>query len=231
MTEALFTETARYEEQLREQAKRRLNVSGVLGILGVSRSGYYSWRKRLPSDREKRRNTLKEKILAIYHESHQNYGAPKITECLRKEGERISEKTVGNYMRELGIKAQYIKPYTVTTVEAKTLFAGIVTDFSFSTINDQKKLTLELATGSILMDEKKHFRSFQDPSATYEQIFKKIMTGYTGSNVSFSKPYQETEGALILQYSETDWDFLKRLASRNNEFLVPDSRTKGVRIG
>lgn len=116
MTEALFTETARYEEQLREQAKRRLNVSGVLGILGVSRSGYYSWRKRLPSDREKRRNTLKEKILAIYHESHQNYGAPKITECLRKEGERISEKTVGNYMRELGIKAQYIKPYTVTTV-------------------------------------------------------------------------------------------------------------------
>lgn len=117
MTEALFTETARYEEQLREQAKRRLNVSGVLGILGVSKSGYYSWRKRLPSDREKRRNTLKEKILAIYHESHQNYGAPKITECLRKEGERISEKTVGNYMRELGIKAQYIKPYTVTTVE------------------------------------------------------------------------------------------------------------------
>lgn len=117
MTEALFTETARYEEQLREQAKRRLNVSGVLGILGVSRSGYYSWRKRLPSDREKRRNTLKEKILAIYHESHQNYGAPKITECLRKEGERISEKTVGNYMRELGIKAQYIKPYTVTTVD------------------------------------------------------------------------------------------------------------------
>jgi len=56
------------------------------------------------------------------------------------------------------------------------------------------------------------------------------VNGYTGSHVSFSKPYQETEGALILQYSETDWDFFKRLASRNNEFLVPDSRTKGVRI-
>lgn len=48
-------------------------------------------------------------------DSHQNYGAPKITECLRKEGEIIAKKTVGNYMRELGIKAQYIKPYTVTT--------------------------------------------------------------------------------------------------------------------
>lgn len=118
MTEALFLETAHREEQLREQGGRRLNVSGVLGRLGVSRSGYLSWKKRLPSNKEKRKEALKEKILAIYKESHQNYGAPKITECLRREGEKIAEKTVGNYMRELGIKAQYIKPYTVTTIDS-----------------------------------------------------------------------------------------------------------------
>ena len=53
MTEALFLETAQYEGQLQEQGERRLNVSGVLRILGVSRSGYLSWKKRLPSDREK----------------------------------------------------------------------------------------------------------------------------------------------------------------------------------
>lgn len=116
MTEALFLETAHREEQLREQGERRLNVSGVLRRLGVSRSGYLSWKKRLPSNREKRKEALKEKILAIYQESHQNYGAPKITECLRREGEKIAEKTVGNYMRELGIKAQYIRPYTITTI-------------------------------------------------------------------------------------------------------------------
>lgn len=118
MTEALFLETAHREEELREQGGRRLNVSGVLRRLGVSRSGYFSWKKRLPSNREKRKEALKEKILAIYNESHQNYGAPKITECLRREGEKIAEKTVGNYMRELGIKAQYIKPYTVTTIDS-----------------------------------------------------------------------------------------------------------------
>ena len=76
MTEVLFLETAQYEENLREQGERRLNVSGVLRILGVSRSGYLSWKKRLPSDRERRKESLKEKILAIYEESHQNYGAP-----------------------------------------------------------------------------------------------------------------------------------------------------------
>ncbi|EOS79241.1 hypothetical protein C817_02941 [Dorea sp. 5-2] len=116
MTEALFLETARYEGQLLEEGKRRPNVSGVLRILGVSRNGYLTWKKRLPSNREKRKEQIKERILEIYQESHQNYGAPKIAECLRKEGEKIADKTVGNYMRELGIKAQYVKPYTVTTI-------------------------------------------------------------------------------------------------------------------
>ena len=87
MTEALFLETARYEEQLLEEGKRRPNVAGVLRILGVSRSGYFAWKKRLPSNREKRKEQVKERILAIYQESHQNYGAPKIAECLRREGE------------------------------------------------------------------------------------------------------------------------------------------------
>ena len=117
MTQALFLETARKKELLKEQEGRRLNVSGVLRILGVSRSGYLRWKKRLPSGREKRKQALMGRILAIYEDSHQNYGAPKITECLRKEGVKIAEKTVGNYMRELGIRAQYVKPYTVTTID------------------------------------------------------------------------------------------------------------------
>ena len=118
MTEALFLETAQTDEHLKEQGERRLNVAGVLRKLGVSRSGYNNWKNRLPSKRELRKNAIKEKIKDIYDESHQNYGAPKITECLKKDGEVITEKTVGNYMREMGIKAQYIKPYTVTTVDS-----------------------------------------------------------------------------------------------------------------
>ena len=56
MTEALFLETAQYEEQLQESGERRLNVSGVLRILGVSRSGYTSWKNHLPSDRSCKEN-------------------------------------------------------------------------------------------------------------------------------------------------------------------------------
>lgn len=76
------------------------------------------WKKRVPSDTSVHRTVLKEKIQKIYEDSHQNYGAPKITAQLRKSGECISEKTVGNYMRQMGIKAQWVKPYIQTTIDS-----------------------------------------------------------------------------------------------------------------
>ena len=97
---ALFLQAAECEEQLKEQGERRMNVSGMLKILGVSRSGYINWKKRLPSKRELRKRAIRERIWEIYIDSHQNYRTPKITECLKKEDEVIAEKTVGNYMRE-----------------------------------------------------------------------------------------------------------------------------------
>ena len=98
--------------------KRQVSVSGILKKLGVSRSGYNAWKKRVPSDTSVRRAVLKEKIQKIYEESHQNYGAPKITAELRKSGEYVSEKTVGNYMRQMGIKAHWVKPYIQTTIDS-----------------------------------------------------------------------------------------------------------------
>ena len=60
-----------------------------------SRSGYNAWKKRCPSATEKTIvGRVKEKILKIYEDSHQNYGAPKITRELWKDGEKIAVKTV-----------------------------------------------------------------------------------------------------------------------------------------
>ena len=73
--------------------KRQVSVSGILKKLGVSRSGYNAWKKRVPSDTSVRRAVLKEKIQKIYEESHQNYGAPKIMEIeLRKSGGMFPKK-------------------------------------------------------------------------------------------------------------------------------------------
>ena len=87
----------------------------MLKLLGVSRSGYNAWLHQTSSDMEKRRVAVKEKIQNIYDNSKQNYGAPKITAELRKTVETISERTVGTYMRQMGIHAQWIKPWIATT--------------------------------------------------------------------------------------------------------------------
>lgn len=80
------------EDERKDEDKRRLNVNGVLRILGVSRNGYNSFKKRLPSDRQQRKEALMEKIMKIYDESHQNYGAPKTTEKLHSEGKKLVKK-------------------------------------------------------------------------------------------------------------------------------------------
>ncbi|WP_196599218.1 IS3 family transposase, partial [Pectinatus frisingensis] len=113
MTEAIYIEINHKVDEL--NGKRYVSVSGMLRHLGVSRSGYNAWLVRQPSNQEQRKLFIVDKIQDIYDESHQNYGAPKITQKLLAEGETISERTVGTYMKELGIKAQYVKPYTVTT--------------------------------------------------------------------------------------------------------------------
>lgn len=101
-----------------QNEKRQVSVSGMLQKLGVSRTGYRAWLNRKPSNTKKRKEVIKVKIKAIYNDSKQNYGAPKIAKKLKQSGETISERTVGKYMKEMGIKAQWVKPYTVTTKDS-----------------------------------------------------------------------------------------------------------------
>lgn len=96
-------------------AHRRVSISGMLKFLGVSRSGYHAFLHRTVSVSRQRKESVKQLIQQIYDKSNQNYGAPKITRELRKSGIRIAERTVGIYMKQMGIKAQWVKPWTATT--------------------------------------------------------------------------------------------------------------------
>lgn len=103
---------------MKREGRRRLNVSRVLRTLGVSRSGYNSFKKKeFNTIKPSRKDELKALILDVYLKSKQIYGAPKITKELKKRGIKVAEKTVGNYMREMKIKAHYVKPYVKTTID------------------------------------------------------------------------------------------------------------------
>ncbi|WP_196599012.1 IS3 family transposase, partial [Pectinatus frisingensis] len=75
----------------------------MLHFLSVSRSGYRCFVNHKVSANEQRRNRIEKEITTIYSQSKQIYGAPKITEKLRQNGEIIASRTVGKYMKSLGL--------------------------------------------------------------------------------------------------------------------------------
>jgi putative transposase len=80
-------------------------VSLLCRCVGVSRQGYYAWRRRPASPRALEDARLGGLIREIYDGAFALYGAPRIHAELRLEhAERVSRKRVARIMRELGLR-------------------------------------------------------------------------------------------------------------------------------
>jgi putative transposase len=87
--------------------RQRFGVSRMCRLLGVSTSGYYAWRGRPESlrDREDRRLLLL--IRAVHQESRGGYGCPRVWRELRFRGEGCGQNRVERLMREDGLQSAY----------------------------------------------------------------------------------------------------------------------------
>jgi putative transposase len=74
-------------------------------VLNVSRSGYYDWLKREPSQRHQANETLAVAIRQVYETSRQTYGSPRIHAALKQQGIKVSRKRVARLMRQHGLAA------------------------------------------------------------------------------------------------------------------------------
>ena len=92
-------------------------VSVCCRLLGVSRSGYYEWASRAPSDRALADAWLIEKIKQIHEDHRRVYGSPRIHADLRlAHGIRVSRKRVERLMREAGISGLVARKRGRTTI-------------------------------------------------------------------------------------------------------------------
>ncbi len=73
-------------------------------ILGVSKSGYYGWKGRPPSKRNRENDALTEKVRQIHERSRETYGSPRVHAELRELGVRCSRKRVERLMRKAGLQ-------------------------------------------------------------------------------------------------------------------------------
>jgi transposase InsO family protein len=89
-------------------------------VLGVSRSGYYAWRRRrhLTGRRAGRRDALVGQIRRVHGESRGTYGSPRVTAELRGAGVSVCENTVAKYMRQDGLKVTPRRRFVPRTTDS-----------------------------------------------------------------------------------------------------------------
>ncbi len=95
--------------------KAKFPIAWMCRRFGVSRAGFYAWRRREPSKHHQRDEVLKVKIADVHEANRGVYGRPRITKELRSVGEKVSEKRVGRLMREEGISGRRPKRFRRTT--------------------------------------------------------------------------------------------------------------------
>lgn len=82
--------------------------------LGVSRSGYYAWRRRPESNRARESRCLIVEIRAIHEQSRRTYGSRRIHAELWSRGLRCGRNRVARLMQATGIQAVIRRRYRYT---------------------------------------------------------------------------------------------------------------------
>lgn len=169
------------------------------------------------------------------HISHFHFIALEKLEIDRAAGEHATARLRGSIWdedAELYKKLVLEKVWVKITAEdengeEKILMTGMIAGFSLEKLQHVYVLELILKSGTYLMDGRKHFRSFQDQSLTYLDVMKNINKSYGESGI-IAENSVESAVDFLLQYEETDWEFIQRIASRFGLLVTPSVVREGI---
>lgn len=90
-------------------------VETMCGVLNVSRSGYYAWKRRPKPAREKADAQLAAQVAAVHQRSRTTYGSPRVHAELKARGVRVGRKRIERLMRESGLEGRRKRRFKRTT--------------------------------------------------------------------------------------------------------------------
>ena len=105
---------------------------------------------------------------------------------------------------------------------AGALFSGYPEKVEIKEERGYRIADIQAVSGTILLDQKKSNRVFQKKVQTYMGIAG-IVTADTEHSACILPGSDMRTGGTLIQYQETDWRFLKRMASQLGLPLVPDT--------
>lgn len=84
-------------------------------VLQVSKAGYYTWRGRPESARDREDRRIRVLVGEAHERSRRTYGSPRVHAELRAQGVRVSRKRVIRAMQAQGLRGRVRRAYTKTT--------------------------------------------------------------------------------------------------------------------
>jgi putative transposase len=103
-----------------KENKDSFPVTIMLRVMGVSKSGYYKWRRSPPSSRRQRTERLRVVVKQVFEESNEIYGSRKIAKQLQADDtlEAACRNTVASAMQEMNLKSRVCKEFKPTTTQS-----------------------------------------------------------------------------------------------------------------
>jgi hypothetical protein len=101
--------------RLIDQAKKEFPVHRLCKVLGVSQSGYFAWKDRPASRRQRENMVLLAHVRSAFSLSNGTYGSPRMTRELQDEGFAIGRRRTARLMQENGLQARQRRRFKRTT--------------------------------------------------------------------------------------------------------------------
>ncbi len=106
--------------------------------------------------------------------------------------------------------------------EPTILFTGIPSNIQVRYEKEVCYIEIFCESGTSLMDDEERSHSFQNKNMKYKELATKVNCKYNGADTICTLDKESTIGEIQVQYKETDWEFLKRIATHEQSFLVAD---------
>jgi putative transposase len=93
-------------------------VAEICRVFGLSRSGYYAWLKRKPSQRQVADQRLLPLIIQAHEHGRKVYGSPRVTHLLKKQKHRCGRHRVARLMRQHGLRGIQRRAFRPRTTDS-----------------------------------------------------------------------------------------------------------------
>lgn len=149
-----------------------------------------------------------------------------INKCINEHGNAFlcgyvaNEKFDSKY-RNILLNKTFIVKARDDKDDLKMVFAGVVVDYKEMHQAQYCELELWITGKTYLMDLIENKRIFQNTNQSYNDIMGEVSKEYGSCLIVNEQSLFSPMNHISLQYGETDWDYIKRLASEKAAPLIP----------